>query len=313
MNTPIKNLRIGGDNPPAAVHKLSMWLAALDYQGSEIKSVFGMQMQAAVMEFQRRNGLVVDGIFGVRSFERLRAMVQAQAREMLQREFPDVKITEAGLAVCPAMKMPKGLDNFTFRPDVAYFFMCMWRELEALGVGVPSAGGHRPLTAKITAGRIATSTHYPGLAFDIHTGAAMNNPDSDLFVVEHTGGRNWRIWARTANKEVPLRTIANPFTYTQRSGTFKPVTERFVDFTAIAEKWHFMPIKGRIAFFETERSNASVYSLAEWWHFQNEFFLMEGFSNFGDEIRALYGDAGAERAPARVKINFPATWGVNWS
>jgi hypothetical protein len=305
-------MRTGQDNPPAAVRKLSLWLGALGYTDGAISSVFYIAMHVDVMEFQCRNGLTVDGIFGMRSFERMRSLMQAAARERLMADFPDAQITEAGHVVCPALPMAKGLKNFTFRADAAFLFMQMTRELEGLGVRIPSAGGIRPLSAKVTAGRIATSMHYPGLAFDIHTGAAMNKPESDLFVVEHTGDRNWRVWARTQNNAVPLRTIANPYTYTQRSGTGVPVTGRFVDFTAIAEKWHFVPIKGRPAFFDTTRTNGSVYSLAEWWHFQCEFFLMEGFSTFGDEVRALYGDAAADRAPARVKNNFSATFGVNW-
>ncbi len=120
MNTPIRNLRTGGENPATAVRKLSLWLGALGYTDGAISSVFNATLHDAVTQFQRREGLTVDGIFGVRSFERMRERVQQKARYALaQANFADVEIAPAGHAVCPALPMRKGMDNFTFRPDVA--------------------------------------------------------------------------------------------------------------------------------------------------------------------------------------------------
>jgi hypothetical protein len=316
LQAPIKVLRLGAENPPAAVQKLHRWLAFLGYDIAGGRGEFIAATQAAVVAFQTAHGLTGDGIFGARSFVAMRNAVIAKTQGLLQSFLDNEHGAKAQgdmLISCPADYLSKGARNFVFRTDVAYWYMQLYTEAKALGVMLPSAGGLRAINAKVTAGRIATSMHYVGAAFDIHTGAAMGKPESDPFIVEHIGDRRWRVWARTQNESVPVRTIENPYTYTKRAGTGVPVTGRFVDFTALAAKYHFGSIRGREAFFDLRRKDGDVRMLAEWWHFQNDFVLLEGFATMGSELRVMYSQERIDAAPKQLRASLGVTYRVNWN
>lgn len=315
LQAPIKVLRLGAENNIHAVRKLHRWLLFLGYNGVDTRSEYTAGTQAVVAAFQTAHGLTEDGIFGARTFAAMRNAVIAKTQGMLQSFLDDkhgAKQWGDMLINCPADYFNKGARNFIFRTDVAYWYMQLYTEAKALGVMLPSAGGLRALGAHVTSGRIATSMHYIGAAFDIHTGAAMSKPESDPFVVEHIGDRRWRVWARTQNEAVPVRTIENPYTYTKRAGTGVPVTGRFVDFTALAAKYHFGSIRGREAFFDLRRKDSDVRMLAEWWHFQNDFVLLEGFATMGGELRVMYSQERIDAAPKQLRASLGVTYRVNW-
>lgn len=167
--------------------------------------------------------------------------------------------------------------DFTFRIDAAFWYLQLWQKARALGIAIHSVGALRGLKQPVTAARSATSMHYPAIAFDLHTGTGMNNPEKDLFVMELTQDGYWQVWARVIENDTEgeIRTIQNPYTYTQRAGTRKPVTGRFVDFTALCREFHFIPIRPRRSFLDLSQNAGSVRMGAEWWHFQNDFVLME--------------------------------------
>jgi hypothetical protein len=77
-------------------------------------------------------------------------------------------------------------------------------------------------------------------------------------------------------------------TYVTRSGgktklNKKEVTDKFVDFTALAKKHGFHSIRARSSFFR-----GGSYGGAEWWHFQYESALTVGKSTFGEELLKVY-------------------------
>jgi len=63
----------------------------------------------------------------------------------------------------------------------------------------------------------------------------------------------------------------------------KEVTDKFVDFTALALKYGFHSIRARKSFFK-----GGSYGGAEWWHFQYERALTRGVSKFGEELLKVY-------------------------
>tara|TARA_Y100001972_G_C7528510_1_gene266388 strand:- start:245 stop:685 length:441 start_codon:yes stop_codon:yes gene_type:complete len=121
--------------------------------------------------------------------------------------------------------------------------------------------------------------HYVGLAFDMALDSGMENPAKERYAIESIGKREWNVWCKTENKDVPERKI-NAFTY---RCTKVPVVGRYFSFTDLAKKHGFQPIKARRWFM-----NGGKYTGAEWWHFQYEKALDKGESKFGTELLRLY-------------------------
>jgi len=316
----------------AAVRKLNMWLHFLGYLPALPAAVrsFGADTHAALLAFQRAYALTADGVMGARTFAALRdAVYKRQQAGVLNTwgamycSIDDMlKLQTGGQQVidCPATPKAKGLKVFPLRTDAAFWYLQLWHEAQRVQIAVPSAGGIRGLSAAVTAGRIATSMHYPALAFDLHTGAGMNKPEIDEFVMELEGdgsSRLWRVWARStatdSTEGVQLRTIHNPYTYTQRTGTGKPVTGYFVDFTALCERFHFRRIPARRSFFDTTQQAGRVMMGAEWWHFQNDFCLFEGWSTFFGELGRIYTQERLAKTSSTLRKGSEATYGIDWT
>lgn len=287
-----------------AVERLQQWLkfvtpSVFEYWGEPIAEfgTFCKNTESMLMDYQFARNLVQDGVFGGQTFQKLRADVQ---KILYGTKLPATK----GIKISyPTTKYQnKGYSDFRLRPDAGYWFNEISESCKEAGAIITSSGSDRTLTATVTASRSATSMHYIATAFDLYVYSAMINPEKDPFVVERDGDY-WRVWARA--KTGVLRTIANPVTYKQRLGTNKPVTDVFIDFTALCEYYQFKRIKPRTSFLQGGDEMG-----AEWWHFQNEFVLFPYFSTFGQELLDLYTAQKINTSPvAKYK---DATFKKDW-
>lgn len=237
-----------------------------------VDGVFGKKSKEALMLFQSQNKLVKDGIFGNASFNKIRQLAIEKLCGTLKLKTMPADYYDA-----------QGTTKNTMRTDAAYFYEQLYNELHNYGAIITSAGALRGLSAPVTAGRSTVSMHYVGLAFDLHTGSGMMNPKKDPYVIVKDGSY-WRVYARcTNNGNAKKITLNNPITYAKRKGDGTTVTDYFVDFTAIAAKYHFNRIEPHSQFF-----TGGNMIHAEWWHFQNDFLLISGYSTFGQELKSLY-------------------------
>lgn len=256
-----------------------------------------------LVEFQRANGLVADGIFGRKSF--------AALRDALRRRFCELMgVAKYQKHTLPADPWRNAFDVFRLRTDAAYFYRGLLDEAHEAGALVTSAGSDRSLYANVSAGRSSRSMHYPAIAFDLATNSGMGDPDKDAYVIERDG-EHWRVWARCSperaaeGKLPPKRTIKNPITYRlRRVGTMQPVEDHFLDFTALAAKYNFTRIQPHQSFLYGGNQMG-----AEWWHFQCEWVLVPGFSTFFDELETLFRRTEIEASPVR---NSDAAFGGAW-
>ena len=176
---------------------------------------------------------------------------------------------------------------------------------------VTTSGGVRSLAnAKKSASRSQTSIHYTGLAFDLGMWTGMYDgrinakvkvdATKQPYVIERVGTRNWHVWCKTENPNVPVRKIkAYIFPHKQ-----VVVEGRFFSFTDLASKYGFTGIGERSKF-------KSTYACAEWWHFNYLVPLVRGRDTFASILEELWSDkqlqgfAGHSKFGARV-------WGEGW-
>jgi hypothetical protein len=164
-------------------------------------------------------------------------------------------------------------------------------EVRAAGALLNSSGGIRDLGAPVTNARSGTSFHYTGRAIDLYKYSAMNDLETDPYIV--TGDPDvgkWRIFARSSDTTLTEQTLTGfkkIFVKRPEGKTFDQtvklasveVTGRFIDLTAIMLKHGFHSISARPDFLANK--NARDYDSAEWWHFQQEDGLVVGKTTFG--------------------------------
>ena len=197
----------------------------------------------------------------------------------------------------------RGYNRFTLREDAAKAYNALREDILALGGVITSAGGKRALTSsKRSKSKSTKSMHYIGLAFDMALDSGMENPKRERYAIENIGNREWNVWCKTDNPDVPERTI-NAFTY---KCTKIPVTGRYFSFTELAKKHGFYPIKARGWFLR-----GGKYTGAEWWHFQYEAGLEKGASTFGTELLRLYSRSDCEKFE-HWDISKNCVFGVDW-
>ena len=280
------------------VVELQEGLEALGYELGACDGAFGPATEKEVKKFQAENGLKADGLAGKGTIGKLNELLNArnieiQVGEDSQNEEdlpPDEKLS---WVKCPADKFPgrAGYTRVTLRSDAAEAYNTLYQEVQDLGGYLTSAGGRRGLASKAGAARSKKSMHYVGLAFDMALPTGMYKPEKAPYVIEDVGNRRWKVWMRCDKGEE--MTVEG--TYVTRSGgktklNKKEVTDKFVDFTALAKKHGFHSIRARSSFFR-----GGSYGGAEWWHFQYERGLTVGESTFGEELLKVYPLAKCKR------------------
>jgi peptidoglycan hydrolase-like protein with peptidoglycan-binding domain len=275
---------------------------------------FGPKTEAAAEAWQESQGLYGDGIVGPLTVKAWNAALPAAYRLTAAPSPTTTVVAGSRLktvrVTCDTLGS-NGYSSMRMREDVAARYNALRAELVALGSGITSAGSIRPLGNGGGSAQSAVSMHYPGLAWDLALGSGMQRT-SDPYLVENLGDRKWRVWAKCKPGAVPDVTVQATICSTVLGKTrlkVVPVTGPYADFTAMAAKHGFAPIRGRRSFFA-----GGSYSGAEWWHFQCEGLLTHGVSTFGGELLRLYTEA-------EIKREFMGDWkavrgyrfGIEWN
>jgi putative peptidoglycan binding protein len=253
----------------------------------------------AVRAYQRRAGLVADGIPGQETLWELQSGAAHSRDQELYTAEADVWLPPGASAWDPEQH---GYDSVQLRGDAIGHYDQLRDEVLAAGAVLTSAGSFRDVRAPLTPGRTATSMHHAGLAFDLSTTTGMQDPDVDPYIVTRHGDR-WRVWARASGGGT--RDL-DAVVWRDGATTSRRVTATVVDFTAVAERNGFAPIRPRSRF-------PSNYFCAEWWHFQCDSLLVGGINQFGAELLALarYDEADL-RAVASIWANRKLIFRRSW-
>jgi peptidoglycan hydrolase-like protein with peptidoglycan-binding domain len=167
--------------------------------------VFGPQTEAVVMDFQRDEGVLVDGVVGPRTMAALEAAFarrqvelyspgvdaasvldkeSAAAAGVLEGTMPAGRIGFLRVAADRVPGFEEGYDALQLRADIAERYEAVRKEVNAQGASLTSSGGIRSLTAVVSEGRSATSLHYLGRALDLYLYSGMVDPAKDPYVIE---------------------------------------------------------------------------------------------------------------------------------
>lgn len=213
----------------------------------------------------------------------------------------------------------KGLVKVQFREDASLRFSDLLHEVRQKGGLVTCSAGIRPIKMVASAGQSPTSMHYPGLAFDLNIYAGFFKPEEDLYVITkvatpHKTDANryrWNVYCRSEQgQEMELEAY-----YWEKEQSCvdktKKIIGKFIDFTAIALKHGFHPIRPLSCF---TRPQNRMYICCEWWHFQANDLLIPKLSLFGIELLKI-----EDYTDELLKTTNPNIWNakefiyqVNW-
>tara|TARA_R100001082_G_scaffold111231_1_gene94297 strand:- start:3100 stop:4068 length:969 start_codon:yes stop_codon:yes gene_type:complete len=302
-------------------------LAFLGFHPGPADGIFGRGTEHALTEFQSKNRILADGIFGPSTCAVYNGSLSGDGLSYKV----DLNPFSAKHAItsndgdllswirCPADKFEDrgGYTRTTLRSDVAEAYNKLYAEINALGGIITSAGGRRGISKKAGASMSKKSMHYVGRAFDMALPTGMQNPAKDPFVVcrdPEGNGRKWVVWCKTDNPDVPEVTLEGTYVTSRKNSKgkrytllkTKSVTCRAFNFTEVAKKHGFERISARRSFF-----NGGSYSGAEWWHFQYENGLIRSESTFGQELLKVYT---LEQASSFIYWDEAknCSWQVNW-
>jgi len=292
------------------VKLLQEGLAYLGFHPGPLDGIFGSKTGDALADFQTKQRILSDGIFGP-STKRVynSALGSGGSEYVILLDEPSssrvVPVAESDLLSwvrCPADKFEDrgGYTRTTLRSDVAVAYKAFYEEVKSLGGIVTSAGGRRKLSQKSSPSRSKKSMHYVGRAFDMALPTGMQNPAKDPFICcrDTSGnGRKWIVWCKTDNSDVPEITLEGTYVTSKKNSRgkrytvlkTKMVTCRAFNFTEIAKKHGFERISARSSFFR-----GGSYAGAEWWHFQYEKGLVPAETTFGEELLRVYTMGQAE-------------------
>lgn len=289
------------------VKELQRALKELGYNVGVADGDFGPATERQVEKFQEANDLFTDGIVGKGTLEVMNEQLPVRYQFKIDGE-PDPEETFIKLpwtkVQADQIEGSEGYSYFRLRKDAAEAYNAFRSDVLALGGVITSAGAKRSLTdSKRMASRSIKSLHYTGLAFDMALDSAMNNPKKERLVVEEVGDRNWEVWCRTENENVPVRKI-EAYTY---NNTKIIVEDRFFSITELARKHGFEGIKCRRSF-----KSGGSYLGAEWWHFSFTKPLIPGVSTFGGELLKMYSLAEVKATFKPWELVKNAVWQESW-
>jgi len=289
---------------------------------------FGKKTEDAVEAFQRAHDLYADGVAGpitLQEYNTAVASVPNGAQWVVALdppgEDPKVKNQDREWITVATDKIPGsgGYKMMTIRDDVATIFEKLYADVHTLGGVITSAGGKRPLNAKLNSGRSATSMHYVGRAFDMATDTGLRNPIKDRYILELAqDGRHWIVWCRSSLSPENLETLAKNLgteggsrilkacVATKAKPIFASVTATVFNMTKLWNKYGFEGISAQKSFLSGKGGSA------EWWHASYLVGLIKGKTTFGQELLRLY-------TLQQVRDSFPGwerakdcVFGVTW-
>ena len=266
-------------------------------------NITNRNVKTHVMAFQEKADILVDGIIGPETLWEL--------------QFPMVINSEKlQWTRCEADKIQgiDGFDNFILREDAAKNYNALRQEILDQGGKITSSGGKRQLNAGVNKHRSAKSMHYTGLAIDLSINSGFFRPKTDPFVmVKNPAGSDtyWQVYCRAPGGE--HRQLEVTYWDSWNSGKDKKMSVKgnFIDFTATAIAHGFSPIGPRSAYL---RSSNKLYLSSEWWHFQANALLVDGFSQFGIELLKIedYSPEFIRMINPNIWNNKKALFGKNW-
>lgn len=315
-------LRIGTEGKDVEIlHSILSLYFKLEVEPSKTKE-FSSDTKKLVQRFQVEKGLSPDGIVGAKTLAMLFGVFSSSVLspnrvvkvvESKKYSFVECK---ADKYIDSATRKEEGFDKLFLREDAAEAFNKAAEDMRSFGAIVTTAGGRRWFTAKVSAGRIATSVHYTGLAFDLAIGSGMQNIDKDPYVVQRIAERTYRVYARcdkskATNENFPKKKVAikDCVTYFERVKGETCKADYFIDITEIFEKYGFKSIRAH-SNFETSKHPQNMMS-AEFWHFQYEKALEKGKSTFGGELLKIASESEIKKHP-HLWENRNKVWGVSW-
>lgn len=296
------------------VEEVQEALLLLGFISGKPDSIFGQKTEAAVVNFQKKNKIITDGIVGPSTINEINKALKIIGKKTLKTTKPSKIIdTQKKLrwVKCKADIFPGrgGYSNLTLRSDTAEAYNNLRDDVVALGGIMTTAGGKRSLESKSSPSRSRKSMHYVGRAFDLALPTGMQDASTDPFIVTDAGNRNWEVWCRTDDNSVPeitLEAVIVSGRYGKTKMTKVATTDRFFSFTKLAEQHGFFPIRARKSFFR-----GGSYTGAEWWHFQYENGLVKRKTTFGEEILKSYTIKKAESF-IYWKESKDCIFGINW-
>ncbi|WP_052675371.1 peptidoglycan-binding domain-containing protein [Agrobacterium arsenijevicii] len=287
--------------------------ASADFDSLETDGIFGADTEEAVLSFQADSGLYEDGRVGPVTLAALEKAFETRQRELSS---PLSLGTPAGYSLesCATDGFKFGKDNgyrqVRLRNDVMSAYGQVSDEVHRQGGLMTSSGGIRILEAAVNKNRSATSFHYSGRALDLFIWSGMQDPAADAYVVQRVSERRYNVYARCWQERAekgalpPQQTITDVVTNKNRSKGV-PVTDHFLDLTALFAKNGFKPIRARAAF-----EKGGDYLGAEWWHFQWEVGLVPGVSTFGAELQKIYPKSALVNSPPWAYRDY--VWQQDW-
>jgi hypothetical protein len=203
-------ISLGASNE--TVHAVQRILVALGYRFLHVRGVdgklvcisprqdgvFGPQTQAVLMDFQRDNALLVDGVIGKTTMAALEA---AYARRRLEIDSPGTDALDAfdrsGAVSLSATRLPfirvpadrppgfeDACEALQLRSDVARAYGRVYNALRAAGAVMIASAGRRALDTPVSAFRSALSFNHLGRAVDLFPYSGMVDTDKDPYVIE---------------------------------------------------------------------------------------------------------------------------------
>lgn len=279
-----------------------------DFVPLKVDGDFGKRTEAAVLEFQREHGILVDGKVGPITLKLIEDEYRSARLGLASPGADSLEEAPARLKfeACPAHAYKEGYPRVWLRSDTAARYSRVYELVAAAGAMLTSSGGRRDLHAPVSAGRSATSFHYSGRALDLYLYSGMVNPAKDPYVVVRDGDPLLhRVYARCNAGSGSNLTLDQVITYANRTGNLT-AAGNFLDLTALFEAQGFQRIRARPNF-----PSGGDQIGAEWWHFQDETDLVKGKSKFGDELLKVYSEATVAGTPPwqyRDRV-----FGINWS
>lgn len=274
--------------------------------------IFGPDTEQVIIDFQRSEGLLQDGIVGPST---MAALEKAYTERVLELNSPGIDFTllpedRFTFERVVADRYEGGYDRLALRNDAATAYRNIYDTVHRQGGIMTSSGGIRSLDATVTRSRSATSFHYLGRALDLYIYSGMVDPETDPYVISREAPRQYRVFARCTTAHNPEAELPEEVTVPRAIGYHDrvdgvDVRGRFIDLTALFLTHGFRSILARQRF----ESGGSMMG-AEWWHFQYQEGLIEGVSSFGQELLKVYTEERLRGTPPWK--NRDRIFGINW-
>ena len=244
----------------------------------------------AIVEFQEKVDIMADGT--------------PRWETLWQLQFPWVQQQpKLNFVKCESDKIPDINDyELWLRQDAAEKYNELRKEVLSLGGVMPIEQGKRPLSEGVSMGKSATSLHYTGLAFDLASNSGFFKPDTDPFIITLGGSGGYlEVWCRAPHgHETKLNALFWDDPNSGKDHT-KTIQGKFFNFTRLAAKHGFYPIRPRLSF---TRAKDRKYIGCEWWHFQANDLLIPNLSQLGIELMRIN-----EYTPDYIRNANDTVWG----